>query len=84
MSNPPLELVIIRDERGQEFAWREYDPHRKILIYEREERFMVITVQKISIADAGEYTLYANNGKMETELKLTLRVNGDLMESLCD
>lgn len=34
------------------------------------------SIRDISIADAGEYTVYASNGLIETERKLTLRVEG--------
>lgn len=77
-SHPPIESLILRSKYANEVPWiygSDSDPNRKIEA-RREKRKLTITIRDINIADSGEYTLHANNGKMETTQKLVLRVKG--------
>lgn len=81
LSHPPIETMMWRDVHGIEIPWIT-DPNQGLYSKfdaRREDQRITLTIRHLSVADAGEYTLYANNGKMETERKIALRVKGNLL-----
>lgn len=78
-SYPPIEQLVWRDVRGNEIPWitdTDRNPQRKLEARIEEERKIILIIRNININDSGFYKLYANNGKMEKELKMELRVKG--------
>lgn len=78
-SYPPIESLLWRDVRGNEIPWitdTDMNPQRKLEARIEEDRKIILSIRNININDSGFYRLYANNGKMEKELKMELRVKG--------
>lgn len=78
-SYPPIESLLWRDVRGNEIPWitdTDRNPQRKLEARIEEDRKIKLIIRNININDSGYYKLYANNGKMEKELKMELRVKG--------
>lgn len=77
-SYPPIQSLVWRDARGNEIPWTtdaDKDPSRKVEA-RLENRRITLTIRNIHITDSGYYTLYANNGQIEKEQKMQLRVKG--------
>lgn len=75
-SNPPLQWIKLFDNHGNEVDLMTETDSDKRIEFRREHRNIIITIRDLSITDAGEYTLRANNSRMNTERKLKLRVRG--------
>lgn len=77
-SNPAFESLILIDNLGIEIQWTNdpiEDPTKKIEAWRRLDAIL-LRIRRVDAADMGVYKLYADNGRMSKEIKLTLQVEG--------
>lgn len=80
-SYPSIETLEFRDKNKEVVPWMSgFDTDtRKKIEAKRESRRITVLIRNISIADSGTYTLYANNGKMDRERRIELKVKGTIL-----
>lgn len=78
-SGHPVPTLVWRDIHGHPIAWSTVnDRNNPESKYEaiQDTRSTTLKIRYPKINDSGNYTLYANNGKMQKEQKFQLLVKG--------
>lgn len=76
-SGHPVPTLVWRDTHGNEIPWSVEDDKSRKIVATKDKTSTTLRIKDPKINDSGNYTLFADNDKMQKEQQFQLLVKGN-------